>query len=74
MTQIMNTKILGEIKQKRKANFIETNLLRVHKGIAILFKFTATNKYAHTISDALNSVTNVLYNKIGKNRKMFLKK
>ena len=74
MTQIMNTKILGEIKQKRKANFIETNPLRLHKGIAILFKFTATNKYAHTISDALNSVTNVLYNKIGKNRKMFLKK
>ena len=69
MTQIMNTKILGEIKQKRKANFIETNLLRLHKGIAILFKFTATNKYAHTISDALNSVRNVLYNKIRKNRK-----
>ena len=68
MTQIMNNKILGEIKSKRKPNFIETNLFRLHKGIAKLFKSTATNKYAHTISDALNSVTNVLYNKITKNK------
>ena len=65
----MNNNVLSEIKQRRKPKFIETNPLRLRKGIAKLYKFAAVNEYAHTISDALDAVCNSLYNKMRNNRK-----
>ena len=65
----MKNNVLSEIKRRRKPKFIETNPLRLHKGIAKLYKFTAVNEYAHTISDALVAVCNSLYNKMRNNRK-----
>ena len=65
----MNNNVLSEIKRRRKPKFIETNPLRLHKGIAKLYKFTAVNENTHTISGALDAVHNSLYNKIRNNRK-----
>ena len=65
----MNNNVLSEIKWRKKPKFIETNPLKLHKGIAKLYKFTAVNEYAHNISDAFDAIGNSLYNKIWNNRK-----
>ena len=61
-------KLLDQIKQQRKPNFIETKPLSLHSGVAKQFKFTSTNKFAYNISDAMNSMRDTLYNLIKDNR------
>ena len=48
--------------------FIPTDVLRVHKGIAMEFKFKARNQNANDIDSATNSMRNTLYKLIHNNR------
>ena len=48
--------------------FISTDVLRVHKGIAMEFKFKARNQNANDIDSATNSMRNTLYKLIHNNR------
>ena len=48
--------------------FIPTDALRVHKGIAMEFKFKARNQNANDIDSATNSMRNTLYKLIHNNR------
>ena len=59
---------LDQIKQQRMPNFIETQPSKLYNGIVKQFKFSSTNKFAYTISDAMNSVRDTLYQLIRNNR------
>ena len=61
-------KVRDEIVRTRRPNFVEQRLFRAFKDVVQSFKFSATNKYAHTISDTLNFVRNQLYSTIRDNR------
>ena len=58
---------LDQIKQQGMPRFIEAQPLKLHNGIAKQFKFSSTNKFAYTISDAMNSVRDTLYQLIRDN-------
>ena len=60
-----NRELLREIEDK---SFVQTDILRAHKGIANQFKFKARNKNATDIESAINSMRDTLYNLIRNNR------
>ena len=63
-----NRELLKEIKDNTKPSFIPSSVLRAHKNIAQTYKFKARNENAVTINDALDSMTDTLYNLIRNNR------
>ena len=64
----LNSALLREIENTNQLSFIPTDVLRVHKGIALEFNFKARNQNAHDIDSAVNSMQNTLYNLIRNNR------
>ena len=63
-----NRALLREIQNTNQPSFSPTPLLRAHKGIAQVFKLKADNDTKFTISDAINSMRDTLYNSIPNNR------
>ena len=63
-----NRALLREIEKTNQPSFIPTDVLRVHKGIALEFNFKARNQHAHDIDSAMNSMHNKFYNLIRNNR------
>ena len=63
-----NRELLSEIKNSEKPSFVETDILRAHKGIAKQFKFKARNENAIDIESTINSMHDTLYNLIRNNR------
>ena len=63
-----NRALLREIQNTNQPSFSPTPLLRAHKGIAQVFKLKADNDTKFTISDAINSMRDTLYNSIHNNR------
>ena len=56
-----NRELLSEIKNSKKPSFVETDILRAHKGIAKQFKFKARNENAIDIESMINSMHDTLY-------------
>ena len=56
-----NRELLSEIKNGKKPSFVETDILRPHKGIAKQFKFKARNENAIDIESMINSMHDTLY-------------
>ena len=54
-----NRALLREIENTNQPSFIPTDVLRVHKGIALEFNFKARNQNAHDIDSAMNSMHNI---------------
>ena len=63
-----NRELLSQIKNSKKPSFLETDILRAHKGITKLFKFKARNENAIDIESTINSMCDTLYNSIRNNR------
>ena len=63
-----NRELLNVIKKPRKPSFVQTDILRAHKGIAKQFKFKARNENATDIESMINSMSDTLYNLIHDNR------
>ena len=69
-----NRELLNERKNSKKPSFIQTDILRPHKGIAQQFKFKARKENAIDIESAINSMRDTLYNFIHNNRNNTIKK
>ena len=63
-----NRELLSEIKNSKKPYFVQTDILRAHKGIAKQFKFKARNGNATDMESAINSMCDTLHNLILNNR------
>ena len=63
-----NRELLSEIKNSKKPYFVQTDILRAHKGIAKQFKFKARNENATDMESAINSMCDTLHNLILNNR------
>ena len=63
-----NRELLNEIKNIRKPSFVQTDILRAHKGIAKQFKFKARNENTLDIESTINNMRDTLYNLILNNR------
>ena len=63
-----NRELLSQIKNSKKPSFVETDILRAHKGIAKLFKFKARNENAIDVESTINCICDTLYNSIRNNR------
>ena len=63
-----NRELLSEIKNSKKPYFVQTDILRAHKGIAKQFKFKARNENATDVETAINSMCDILHNLIRINR------
>ena len=63
-----NGELLNEIKNIRKPSFVQTYIVRAHKGIAKQFKFKARNENTVDIESTTNNMRDTLYNLILNNR------
>ena len=63
-----NNNTLRQITKLKQPSFINTDILRAHKGIAQQFKFKARNQNATDIDTAMNNMPDTLYNLIRNNR------
>ena len=63
-----NRELLNEIKNIRKPSFVQTDILRAHKGVAKQFKFKARNENTADIESTITNMRDTLYNLILNNR------
>ena len=63
-----NRELLNEIKNIRKPSFVQTDILKAHKGITKQFKFKARNENTIDIESAITNMRDTLYNLVRNNR------
>ena len=51
-----NSELLNEIKNTKEPSFVQTDVLRAHKGVVKWFKFKAKNENAVNINGAMDSM------------------